>query len=231
MYVLVNSAYIEYFDDFGVTPEQVGFDRGAVLARSAWLALLGVALLGPLFIVITRLRLRSVVRAFQEETGSDGGEPAERREHHRQREVRSAVRAGSLRMIVAAGVTILVLGGFFLLQNAAEAEADRVARGEASNGIGWIVPILDVRAARAEVVWLSADKERPPALSAKHLMYLGGNGDFTVLLACGDTTLVLRTEDVVVTFPGQGSAPQRDESAERGDLIRARAAAGGCRTP
>ena len=227
LYVLVNSAYIEFFDDFGVRPEQVGFDRGAVLARSAWLALLGLALLGPAFVLATRRQVRSALRAHHEQVRHDPD--AHERDHLHRRESAALVRSGTARMLAATAVTLGGLVGFVLLQNAAEAEADRVARGESSNGIGWIVPVLDVRATRAEAVWLSTDRQRPPALSARHLMYLGGNSDLTVLLACGDTTLVVRTEDVALTFPGQGSAPHGSDADERADLVAARAAAGGCR--
>ncbi|HET7734912.1 MAG TPA: hypothetical protein VFK52_02975 [Nocardioidaceae bacterium] len=36
VYVGLNMLYLEYFDDFGVRPEQVGIDRLAVLGRAAW---------------------------------------------------------------------------------------------------------------------------------------------------------------------------------------------------
>src|SRR5690349_15285151 len=58
LYVLVNALYIDFYDGFGVRPEQVGLDRVAVLARSAWVALVAIALLGPVAFVIATRALR-----------------------------------------------------------------------------------------------------------------------------------------------------------------------------
>jgi hypothetical protein len=46
IYVLINGLYIEFYDDFGVRPEDVGLDRLAILGRSAWVALVAIALVG-----------------------------------------------------------------------------------------------------------------------------------------------------------------------------------------
>jgi hypothetical protein len=44
IYALINALYIEYYDDFGVRPEDIGWDRLAILGRSAWIALILIPL-------------------------------------------------------------------------------------------------------------------------------------------------------------------------------------------
>jgi hypothetical protein len=70
IYVLLNALYVEFYDDFGLRPEEVGLDRLAVLGRAAWLALVPLLLTGPVALVVYA-RGRSGLR-----TAHRGGEHA-----------------------------------------------------------------------------------------------------------------------------------------------------------
>ena len=59
IYVLIYALYIEFYDDFGVRPEEVGWDRLAVLGRAAWVALVGIAIVVPASWIITASTDRS----------------------------------------------------------------------------------------------------------------------------------------------------------------------------
>jgi hypothetical protein len=39
IYALINVLYVEFYDDFGVRPEEVGWDRLTILSRTAWVVL------------------------------------------------------------------------------------------------------------------------------------------------------------------------------------------------
>jgi hypothetical protein len=219
LYVLVNALYIEFYDDFGVRPEQVGFDRLAVLARSAWVALIVVALIGPVGIVVVRRSQQKlwgqleVEWSEEEEAEFSGLSAAELRERNlRLDQVKSAVdmlRGIAMLLLV---VSAAVVAGFVLLAWLVEREAERVADGHNVNGLGPLVPFIDVRANRAEVMWLDPDKTAPAGLEdAEYVAYLGSGADTTVLLACGETTYLVQSSDVAVTLLDQGEHRLSDE--------------------
>jgi hypothetical protein len=60
IYVLINALYVEFYDDFGVRPEDVGWDRLAVLGRVAGVALFVIAMAGLIAYIYPRHILLSV---------------------------------------------------------------------------------------------------------------------------------------------------------------------------
>jgi hypothetical protein len=51
IWVMLSVFYVEFYDDFGVRPEDVGWDRLTVLSRAAWLALIVMAGVGVLLLL------------------------------------------------------------------------------------------------------------------------------------------------------------------------------------
>ena len=54
LYVLLQALYIEFYDDFGLRPEEVGLHRLAVLARAAWAGLSVILVSVVAFVVHTQ---------------------------------------------------------------------------------------------------------------------------------------------------------------------------------
>ncbi|MGW5238637.1 hypothetical protein ACWEOW_06875 [Monashia sp. NPDC004114] len=351
LYVLVNALYIDFYDDFGVRPEQVGLDRVAVLARAAWVALIAIVLIVPTAYVVTRRALQKreaedidiqrpiiermhsaedrksaviaseLFRWFDEEQarweaigepvtpsqreridrvirkaapaaplqaqegkeeliawfqneltlrglGSPevrllteirnalrGGVPITDPEeqamsepkdeyaaalHEPQEEIdkakqdlhqarRDSRRFGFLRGLIfwgAVALIVLLLIGYKFAADHVSAEANRVAKGHSSTGLGLVVPFIDVRANRAEVTWVG-DKDAAPKglVNALFLTYLGNGEGSTVLLECGQKTYIVKSDDVVVTLLDQGRAyiegDSRRDAAEEAAFKRA----------
>jgi hypothetical protein len=168
LYVLVNGLYIEFYDDFGVRPEQVGFDRLAVLARSAWVALVAVALTGPIVYLAIRNSERKKWRAWQEASAESRGsrrllagipdaalDPEDPEgsalRYLEARELKEQTRRLDRMGIALLCLSIVIVVGFAGLAYRVDTEAERVARGQSANGIGFLVPFIDVRALRARV--------------------------------------------------------------------------------
>jgi hypothetical protein len=102
-------------------------------------------------------------------------------------------------------VSAVVLTAYVVLSELVEREAERVTAGHNVNGLGLLVPFIDVRANRANVMWLDPEKTPPTGLEdAEYVAYLGSGGDMTVLLACGETTYLVQSSDVAVTLAPPG---------------------------
>ncbi|MFE0460311.1 hypothetical protein ACFW1A_13790 [Kitasatospora sp. NPDC058965] len=56
LFVILNVGYVSYFEGLGVHPEQVGFDRAAVLGRTASIALVGIFLAMTILVGIAGFR-------------------------------------------------------------------------------------------------------------------------------------------------------------------------------
>jgi hypothetical protein len=165
IYVLINALYIEFYDDFGVRPEDVGLDRVAVLGRAAWVALVGIivgGLFGYLYMWITALRriraTRRRVETHMAEGKRDTADHPGRRmsDEEIREEVREAVReefnqeveeeARKARTMARFGLgllafTVLILIGFYFFDRKVEAEAVRVRQGLSVDGIDFLVPL------------------------------------------------------------------------------------------
>ena len=243
LYVLVNALYIEFYDDFGVRPEQVGFDRLAVVARSAWVALLAIVLLGPVAWLLARRastkakeehredmnrRVAAEVAEYQAEHGADDaiqvlGEERRRAAQSRAMEMELAsmrreqnvyrLRFYSL-LVIATSLSLLAL--YWALAYRVDTEADRVAHGQSSNGLGIVVPFIDVRASQATAKWIDPDAAAPAGLEdAPFLTYLGDGDGVAVLVACGDTTYVVPDDAVSITLLNQGRNKLSDDEEQK----------------
>jgi hypothetical protein len=124
IYVLINGLYTEFYDDFGVRPEDVGLDRLAILGRSAWIALVGIALVGLVGYISAmgsaEIRLRAD-RPRPEADSTRGGRPLSEQQLL-PRLVATPISLAIASLLVA-GLVISTLGRF---ERAIENEVDRV---------------------------------------------------------------------------------------------------------
>ncbi|WP_250037670.1 hypothetical protein [Paractinoplanes maris] len=194
IYALINVLYVEFYDDFGVRPEEVGWDRLTMLSRTAWVAL------AVLIVTVAFLLVRAVLG-------------------DRLQAVRPAAVAGHPIFAWFAIALLVLLAGYWYLTLKMEREADRVGRGETVNGIGLIVPFIDVRAYRAEVTWLGEAATMPSTLNSPHLTYLGRGRDTAVLVACGTTTVIVPADQVVISIKNRGHS-RVDREAQQQEFAR-----------
>jgi hypothetical protein len=138
IYVLINGLYIEFYDDFGVPPEDVGLDRLAILGRSAWIALVGIALVGLVGYISAmasaEIRLRAD-RPRPEADSTRGGRPLSEQQLL-PRLVATPISLAIASLLVA-GLVISTLGRF---ERAIENEVDRVRQGETSTASAFSSP-------------------------------------------------------------------------------------------
>ena len=119
-------------------------------------------------------------------------------------------------LVGMAALAVLLLISYIFAAKRVDAEADRVAQGHTSNGLGYVVPFIDVRANLAHVTWLGEKDAAPPGLvQAPYLTYLGSGEDATVLVACGERTYIVQNDDVLVTLLGQGRAAEALDEAQQ----------------
>lgn len=193
IYALLNVLYVEFYDDFGVRPEEVGWDRLTMLSRTAWVVLAVIIGTAVFFLskAVLHLLLSRRGKGGQGET-RDGGSGA------------TAALGGHPIFTWFAVALLGILAGYWYLTFMMEGEAERVSRGETVNGVGLFIPFIDVRAYRAEVAWLGEAGKTPARLKSPHLTYLGRGRDVAVLVACGSTTVVVPADQVVVNIMNQG---------------------------
>jgi hypothetical protein len=135
IYVLLQALYVEFYDDFGVRPEQVGLDRSAVLARAAWVALL--------------VLLLAAIRALVMEHGRINSRPYAKR----------------IWISVEVLVAVLALAGYlYVLAGVMERAAEKVADGQSIEGV-FTLNLIDIRAYPARARWLGDPSARSPALA------------------------------------------------------------------
>jgi hypothetical protein len=238
IYVLINALYIEFYDDFGVRPEDVGLDRVAVLGRAAWIALVAIAvvgLIGCIYAIVTatsRLRAHRMKpesdrehvperlpekekQEAEEHTVQERSETPETEMRRQEGELRTLLIKSWLLGIALLIATILILSVFVLFEHQVEAEVERVREGENVNGISLLVPFIDVRSTRAKVTWLGDKEKQPVELKSLHLMYLGRGREVAVFLACGHTTVVVPADDVAIDLFGRESDTTEERESER----------------
>jgi hypothetical protein len=114
---------------------------------------------------------------------------------------------------------ILILVGFYLLEEQVEEEAALAKQGVSVDGVGFIVPFIDARTTRAKVTWLGDKEKRPTELESPHLTYLGRGRDVTVLLACGRTTVLVPANNVAIDlFNTDRDMPEDQQRQQFNDL-------------
>jgi hypothetical protein len=173
IYVLLNALYVEFLDDFGLRPEEVGLDRLAVLGRAAWIALMSLGAVAFAASIVIMIGARG--RGF-------------------------SVKPSTARLLYAGGAlaTVLVLlGGFLALRYEVEKSAENAKAGGRVGGLGWIVELVDIRALPARVTWVS-DRPKPSFITGEDYLYLGRGDQVIALLSCSGTTMMLHPDDVIV---------------------------------
>ena len=207
-YVLLNSAYLEFYRSLGIRPEDIGLDRLAILGRAFGLLLIALLIwaLSLGFFVMTwlsqdtrrRLRRRLHLRLREER-------PWERA----QQSIRWRVAAPAIAMCVAFGlVSVAVTAATVAVKRRAE-------RVEAGTPVGPLrvgpLLLIDVNAAAARAYWLEKDLPRPQLLDDPWLLYLGSSDRVAVFIACGTTVIVpadkvipelLTTQDIAEVLRG-----------------------------
>jgi hypothetical protein len=188
IYVLLNSAYLEFYESLGVRPEEVGLDRLAILGRASGLALIALLLAGLVdFLILSwwslklgQRTLRFIPRRFR-----PGMEWAPER----------ADRAIRLRIVAPAVVLSVGLVFAALATTAATIAVGRDAeRAEDGIPVGPLrvgpVLLVDVSADAARAYWLDKEAPRPQLLDDPWLLYLGSSDRVVVFVACGTTVIV-----------------------------------------
>jgi hypothetical protein len=194
IWVMLNAFYVEFYDDFGVRPEDVGWDRLTVLSRAAWLALIVIGGVGAVLLLFVILG----------EGFKLGGKFKLTR---------------SWRMLVAVAAAALfvavLVAGFLFLKHKVEAEAANVRRGDNVDGINaWGILVLDVRASWAQIEWIDDKTPKPPSLNSPYLAYIGKNDKQIVLYACGTNTIIVPADKVVLTIlSGSKAKPSAKQEA------------------
>jgi len=171
-YVLLNSAYVEFYESLGVRPEDVGFDRLAILGRALGLALVALFVVGVFFVVLALSRLpREHVNSApsSERTGWN--------------HIRVGIAALAACLFLMFAVTLPII--------ASSRQAELVEKGMHVGPIrlGPLV-LIDVSADAARIHWLDKDVAAPALLNDPRLLYLGSNNRVTVFMACGTTVIV-----------------------------------------
>jgi hypothetical protein len=188
-YVLLNSAYLEFYESLGVRPEDVGLDRLAILGRAIGLVLIGLLIwfLALGFTIVlwlsqdTRRRLRR-------------GLPIRFREvwlyrpERKQRTGRWKVAAPAAALCIALVlVLVAVMAATVIVGRRAESAEVGTPIGPLRVGP---VLLIDINADAARVYWLDKDLPRPALFDDPWLLYLGRSDRVAVFLACGTTVIV-----------------------------------------
>ena len=197
-YVLLNSAYVEFYESLGVRPEDVGFDRLAILGRALGLALVALFVVGILFVALALSPLP--------------------RQHFRSAPSGERTRWNHIRVGIAAlGACLFVMLAVTLPIIASSHQAELVEKGMHVGPIrfGPLV-LIDVSADAARIHWLDKDVPPPALLSDPRLLYLGSNNRVTVFMACG-TTVIVPADKVVPEVLTTKDARLR-KNAEPNDL-------------
>jgi hypothetical protein len=180
MYVMLQALYVEFYDDFGVRPEQVGLDRAAVVSRAAAIALAVLILfvVGAVVLKLTHLQEKSGIK-----------------------------KAGAIAAIVV--IVAVVAGYFWVRGQVVEDEARKVTLGQTVNGFGPL-NLVDVRAYPALVKWIGDPDARPNILKENEMMFLGLGAAGAVFYTEKCTTIVIPTAAVEIQLLSQGPNPSPD---------------------
>jgi len=171
-YVLLNSVYVEFYESLGVRPEDVGFDRLAILGRSSGLALVAFFVVGLLFVALAL----SPLRKQHPESAPNG------------RRIRwNRIRVGIVALVTSLFVMLAVTLPIIATSHQAELAEKGIHVGPIRFGP---LVLIDVSADAARIHWLDKDVPPPTLLGDPRLLYLGSNNRVTVFMACGTTVIV-----------------------------------------
>lgn len=226
LYVLINGLYVEFYESFGVRPEDVGWDKLTVLARSTWLALAlipAVALIVN-FVLIDRNRT-DIERFLSYHNYASNDDLRRTLEDRDSKALRRKLRGRRRTAVTATALAFVIIVSFVVAKWRVDADIDAIRRGENVDGVRLAVPIIDVQANWAAITWLGDPDVRPtdltlapgqnPRQSPTYLTFLGKGRDVAVFLQCGETTVILPAKDVQVTIlstrSGELSADQMSQ--------------------
>jgi hypothetical protein len=171
VYAMLNFLYVRFYGSFGVRPEQVGFDRIAVIGRTGAFAISALVIVASVVFVVWwgTWFLRLVPPASKQRWLS------------------------FLAVFFTICVLVFIIFRFDSAESVTSEKADLVKSGQNVGPYG----ALDVRVSRVEVTWLG-DETMPTELQSPYLMYLGQGADVAVFLSCGRTTVVVPADQVAV---------------------------------
>jgi cytochrome bd-type quinol oxidase subunit 2 len=181
MYVMLQAFYVEFYDDFGVRPEQVGLDRAAVLSRAA-----SIALAALILFAVGAVALNYLTQLQQD--------PALKK---------------ALAIAAVVAILAVVAGYFWVRGTVVEGEARKVTLGQTVEGFGPL-NLVDVRAYPARVKWIGDPDARPNILDENEMMFLGLGAAGAVFYTEECTTIVVPTAAVEIQLLSQGPIPPTD---------------------
>lgn len=190
-YVLINAAYLEFYTSLGVSPEYVGLDRLALLARSAGLLFVSVIFVMSVLLLIWLVR---VLRALSRD---NWGGRARRWSYSRDpaRElwwtVRWTVRWAVRLVIIPLAAVLVIVGSTVWAIVVAGDRAEDVEKGIPAEPIALgPLQLVSIDADPARLEWLDESTKPPPVLGDPWLLYLGQNDRLAVFVACGQTVVM-----------------------------------------
>jgi hypothetical protein len=209
-YVLLNSAYLEFYESLGTRPEDVGLDRLAVLGRisgiviDALLLAAGIALIA-LFAILsvkrkkvsfgaTLIPIWPIVKVIS---------PLAWQQLRR-------------RVLFIGGIlaSFLIIGAVLVATASVGRLAERAEEGIPVSPLGpGPFAVVHVSADAARVLWLDKETVKPAVLNDPWLLYLGRSKEVAVFLACGRTVIVPADKVVPIVL-----TTEDDRNQARGDL-------------
>jgi hypothetical protein len=199
-YLLLNSAYVEFYESIGARPEDVGLDRLAILGRALGLALFALFIYGLSFGL--EVLILFLLRKFgPPDARSQIPSPSGR---HRRNRIMLGV-AGLLACLFALLAVLVAV-------NKASDRAELAEKGIHVSPVSLHGPLfIDVNADYARIDWLDKNVPPPALLRDPWLLYLGGNGRVAVFMACG-TTVIVPANKVVPEVLTTGEARRRENA-------------------
>ena len=183
-YLLLNSAYVEFYESIGVRPEDVGLDRLAILGRALGLATVALAGYGLFFGVLVFILF--LLGEFPPADARSQTPPASNGRIWRNRIM--------LRMAGLLACLLALLTVWFAVWFAVHNASHRAELAEKGTHVGPVrlhgLLLIDVSADYARFDWLDKDTPPPALLHDPWLLYLGSNGRVAVFMACGTTVIV-----------------------------------------
>lgn len=205
-YLLLNSAYVEFYESIGVRPEDVGLDRLAILGRALGLVLFALFIYGLSFGFLALILF--LLGKF---------EPADARSQipplSLDRSRRNRIMLGVAGLLACLFALLAVLAAV----NKASDRAELTEKGIHVSPVRLHSPLLinllfiDVNADYARINWLDKDVPPPALLRDPWLLYLGSNGRVAVFMACG-TTVIVPADKVVPEVLTTGEARNRENA-------------------